>query len=167
MHSNLVPCFVGNTLHLPHCCCGEGELVGGVTWTVGLGRLAVCIQNTVFRAAVFLWNAQWLLQSDLIAYKTEILPSCNCKCCTVSGAAWRASTKDANYNWINQLSNTTIWWLDICCLLHTIVPMHPHHPPYSTHTRSRTPIQPQPPLHHTQDACQSIAAHKFVVNLST
>ena len=24
-----------------------------------------------------------------------------------------------NYNWINQLSNTTIWWLDICCLLHT------------------------------------------------
>ena len=23
-----------------------------------------------------------------------------------------------NYNWINQLSNTTIWWLDICCLLH-------------------------------------------------
>ena len=23
-----------------------------------------------------------------------------------------------SYNWINQLSNTTIWWLDICCLLH-------------------------------------------------
>ena len=23
-----------------------------------------------------------------------------------------------NYNWINQLSSTTIWWLDICCLLH-------------------------------------------------
>ena len=23
-----------------------------------------------------------------------------------------------NYNWINQLSNTTMWWLDICCLLH-------------------------------------------------
>jgi hypothetical protein len=23
-----------------------------------------------------------------------------------------------NYNWINQLSNTTIWWLDICHLLH-------------------------------------------------
>ena len=23
-----------------------------------------------------------------------------------------------NYNWINHLSNTTIWWLDICCLLH-------------------------------------------------
>ena len=23
-----------------------------------------------------------------------------------------------NYNWINQLSNTAIWWLDICCLLH-------------------------------------------------
>ena len=23
-----------------------------------------------------------------------------------------------NYNWINQLSNTNIWWLDICCLLH-------------------------------------------------
>ena len=23
-----------------------------------------------------------------------------------------------NYNWINELSNTTIWWLDICCLLH-------------------------------------------------
>ena len=23
-----------------------------------------------------------------------------------------------NYTWINQLSNTTIWWLDICCLLH-------------------------------------------------
>ena len=23
-----------------------------------------------------------------------------------------------NYNWINQLSNTTICWLDICCLLH-------------------------------------------------
>ena len=23
-----------------------------------------------------------------------------------------------NYNWSNQLSNTTIWWLDICCLLH-------------------------------------------------
>ena len=23
------------------------------------------------------------------------------------------------------------------------------------------------PLHHTQDACQSIAAYKFVVNLST
>jgi len=23
-----------------------------------------------------------------------------------------------NYNWINQLSNTTIWCLDICCLLH-------------------------------------------------
>ena len=22
------------------------------------------------------------------------------------------------YNWINQLLNTTIWWLDICCLLH-------------------------------------------------
>jgi len=21
-----------------------------------------------------------------------------------------------NYNWINQLSNTTIWWLDICLL---------------------------------------------------
>ena len=39
--------------------------------------------------------------------------------------------------------------------------MHPHHPPHSTHTRSRTPIQPQPPLHHTQDARQSIAAYKF------
>jgi len=24
-----------------------------------------------------------------------------------------------NYNWINQLSNTSIWWLDICCLLHS------------------------------------------------
>ena len=23
-----------------------------------------------------------------------------------------------HYNWINQLPNTTIWWLDICCLLH-------------------------------------------------
>jgi hypothetical protein len=23
-----------------------------------------------------------------------------------------------NYNWINQLSNTTMWRLDICCLLH-------------------------------------------------
>jgi len=23
-----------------------------------------------------------------------------------------------NYNWINPLSNTTVWWLDICCLLH-------------------------------------------------
>jgi len=23
----------------------------------------------------------------------------------------------SDYNWINQLSNTTIWWLDICCLL--------------------------------------------------
>ena len=23
-----------------------------------------------------------------------------------------------NYNWVNQLSNTTIWWLDIYCLLH-------------------------------------------------
>jgi len=23
-----------------------------------------------------------------------------------------------SYNWINQLLNTTIWWLDICCLLH-------------------------------------------------
>ena len=23
-----------------------------------------------------------------------------------------------DYNWINQLSNTTVWWLDICCLLH-------------------------------------------------
>ena len=23
-----------------------------------------------------------------------------------------------NYNWINQLSNKTSWWLDICCLLH-------------------------------------------------
>ena len=22
------------------------------------------------------------------------------------------------YSWINQLSNTTVWWLDICCLLH-------------------------------------------------
>ena len=22
------------------------------------------------------------------------------------------------YNWINRLPNTTIWWLDICCLLH-------------------------------------------------
>ena len=27
------------------------------------------------------------------------------------GAPW-------DYNWINQLLNTTIWWLDICCLLH-------------------------------------------------
>ena len=25
---------------------------------------------------------------------------------------------NSGYNWINQLSNTTIWWLDICCLLH-------------------------------------------------
>jgi hypothetical protein len=23
-----------------------------------------------------------------------------------------------NYNWINQLSNTTIWWLDLCFSLH-------------------------------------------------
>ena len=23
-----------------------------------------------------------------------------------------------DYNWINELSNTTIWWLDMCCLLH-------------------------------------------------
>jgi len=27
-------------------------------------------------------------------------------------------TPHVNYNWINQLSNTTIWWLDICCILH-------------------------------------------------
>ena len=27
---------------------------------------------------------------------------------------------DLNCNWINQLSNTTVWWLDICCLLHGI-----------------------------------------------
>ena len=25
-----------------------------------------------------------------------------------------------NYNWINHLSNTTIWWLDVCCLLHKV-----------------------------------------------
>jgi len=25
--------------------------------------------------------------------------------------------KREHFNWINQLSNTTIWWLDICCLL--------------------------------------------------
>jgi hypothetical protein len=29
-----------------------------------------------------------------------------------------------NYNWINQLSNKTIWWLDICCLLHRYEPKH-------------------------------------------
>ena len=27
-----------------------------------------------------------------------------------------------NYNWINQLSNTTIWWLEICRLLHKYQP---------------------------------------------
>ena len=32
---------------------------------------------------------------------------------------WRALVNAVmNYNWINQLSNTTIWWLDICCSLH-------------------------------------------------
>jgi len=25
---------------------------------------------------------------------------------------------DFNYNWINELSNTTTWRLDVCCLLH-------------------------------------------------
>jgi len=28
------------------------------------------------------------------------------------------TTLELDYNWINQLSNTTIWWLDICYLLH-------------------------------------------------
>ena len=44
-----------------------------------------------------------------------------------------------------------------CCteqqslIISTAVPMHPHHPSYSTHTRSRTPIEPQPPstIHKT------------------
>jgi len=29
-----------------------------------------------------------------------------------------SAARTCYYNWINQLSNTTIWWLDICCLLH-------------------------------------------------
>ena len=57
--------------------------------------------------------------------------------------------------------------INLKMVIRTKTSMHPHRPPYSTHMRSRTPIQPQPPLHHTQDACQSIAAYKFVVNLST
>jgi len=31
---------------------------------------------------------------------------------------WKRNIFRCDYNWINQLSNTTIWWLDICCLLH-------------------------------------------------
>ena len=38
-------------------------------WTVELGRLAVCIQRSVLRTALFLWNAQWLFQSDLTGKK--------------------------------------------------------------------------------------------------
>ena len=30
----------------------------------------------------------------------------------------KTGVASSSYNWINQLSNTTIWWLDICCLLH-------------------------------------------------
>jgi hypothetical protein len=31
---------------------------------------------------------------------------------------WFISVVFINHNWTNQLSNTTVWWLDICCLLH-------------------------------------------------
>ena len=34
------------------------------------------------------------------------------------GMSWCNLNLLPTYNWINQLSNTTIWWLDICCLLH-------------------------------------------------
>jgi len=32
---------------------------------------------------------------------------------------WAHSARNMQrHNWINELLNTTIWWLDICCLLH-------------------------------------------------
>ena len=40
--------------------------------------------------------------------------SCPVLSCPVTDSHAMSTT----YNWINQLSNTTIWWLDICCLLH-------------------------------------------------
>ena len=51
---------------------------------------------------------------------------CDCINCTlqyrvfvcVRAHMWVVKTSIFNYNWINQLLNTTIWWLDICCLLH-------------------------------------------------
>jgi len=36
----------------------------------------------------------------------------------IKGAIFFLKLLIINYNWINQLSNATIWWLDICCLLH-------------------------------------------------
>ena len=112
------------------------------------------------------------------------------------------------YNWINQLSNTTIWWLDICCLLHRYqlhvsalmaifrlidwqqtckqlyIGMRLVYGGgglgvdggmrsrvcwvgkvmwvygYSTHTRSPTPIQPQPPstIHKTHAKVQLLTS---------
>jgi hypothetical protein len=139
-----------------------------------------------------------------------------------------------NYNWINQLSNTTIWWSDICCLLQRyqlhvsalmaifrlrawqqtckqlyfamrlvygggglgldrgtrsrvcwvgrVMWVHgyccvglgrhnsTHAPtlPSLLNTHEMSYPHPTPTsLHHTQDACQSVAAYKFVANLST
>jgi len=140
-----------------------------------------------------------------------------------------------NYNWITQLSNTTIWWLDICCLLHRyqlyvsalmvifrfidwqqtckqlyfgvrlvyggeglgldggtrscvcwvgrVMWVHGYHcavhgyycAGLGRHNSTHAPTSPSllniheisypnstpAPLHHTQDACQRIAAYKF------
>ena len=76
------------------------------------------------------------ITAELILQWLALFPSCGYRTQPqqVFKALVSASTKDdwlpqnnhhksfktycITYNWINQLSNTTIWWLDICCLLH-------------------------------------------------
>ena len=62
----------------------------------------------------------FLLQSDTDLWKKikflkqELLTEIRIMCHTVR----HPRCVFINYNWINQLSNTIIWWLDICCLFH-------------------------------------------------
>ena len=50
---------------------------------------------------------------DIVIYTVA-----NYKICVQDHTVRHPRCVSINYNWINQLSNTTIWWLDICCLLH-------------------------------------------------
>ena len=90
---------------------------------------AVCynpISSPVVRQTLGNLRSGWLcdvhscLTGLFIAFNIPALKEIMCSFRGLSFQACKNSVSE--YNWINQLPNTTIWWLDICCLLHRYQP---------------------------------------------
>ena len=107
---------IGNTLS------SNGEIIKRVTssWSIFIQRCeSVCSVSHTIPPLLSFWQ-HYLISIGLSCLQYLHRGYAQLSTCSVSPlyVVRHRRCVFINYNWINQLSNTTIWWLDMCCLLH-------------------------------------------------